>query len=223
MREAEVMEEVMKQGAPVERAAGGKPGQAEDPAGAELSLAAATATIVAELAEAGKLGPGKILVVGVSTSEVAGVRIGTGGALEVAQQLLQGIRKVADERGFSAVYQCCEHLNRSLVMERPLLEALGLREVSAVPIPGAGGSMAAAAYGSMADPVLAESIEAHAGIDIGETLIGMHLRRVAVPFRPSLRCIGSARVNAAFSRPPLIGGERAIYRTQETSGSPQCD
>ncbi|CAH1209765.1 MULTISPECIES: TIGR01440 family protein [Paenibacillus] len=217
------MEEVMKQDSWEERAAGGIPEQTEAPAGAELSLAAATAAVVAELAEAGKLGPGKILVVGASTSEVAGVRIGTGGALEVAQQLLQGIRQIAEERGFHTVYQCCEHLNRSLVMERSLLESLGLREVSAVPVPGAGGSMAAAAYSFMADPVLAETIEAHAGIDIGETLIGMHLRRVAVPFRPSLRYIGSARVNAAFSRPPLIGGERAVYRTQETSGSRQCD
>ncbi|WP_081957519.1 TIGR01440 family protein [Paenibacillus sp. FSL R7-0273] len=217
------MDEVMKQGSPEEHAAGAAGGRAEAPAGAELSLAAATAVVVGELAEAGRLGPGKILVVGASTSEVAGVRIGTGGALEVAQQLLQGIRQVAGERGFSAVYQCCEHLNRALVMERPLLEALGLREVSAVPVPGAGGSMAAAAYSLMADPVLAETVEAHAGIDIGETLIGMHMRRVAVPFRPSLRYIGSARVNAAFTRPPLIGGERAVYRTQETSGSPQCD
>lgn len=104
-----------------------------------------------------------------------------------------------------------------------MLESLGLREVSAVPIPGAGGSMAAAAYRSMSDPVLAETVEAHAGIDIGETLIGMHLRRVAVPFRPSLRYIGSARVNAAWSRPPLIGGERAVYRTPETSGAQLCD
>lgn len=217
------MDEVMKQDSPEERAAGSISGQGESPAGAELSLSEAAAVVVGELAEAGKLGPGRILVVGASTSEVAGVRIGTGGALDVAQQLLQGIRRIADERGFHTVYQCCEHLNRSLVMERSLLEALGLREVSAVPVPGAGGSMAAAAYGSMADPVLAETVEAHAGIDIGETLIGMHLRRVAVPFRPSLRYIGLARVNAAFSRPPLIGGERAVYRTQETSGSPQCD
>ncbi|WP_019914990.1 TIGR01440 family protein [Paenibacillus sp. HW567] len=217
------MEQVMKQDSSENGASGGSSGNAGKPAAAELSLTAATAAVVRELAEAGKLGPGKILVVGASTSEVAGVRIGTGGALEVAQQLLQGVAQVAEERGFHAVYQCCEHLNRSLVMERSLLEKLGLREVSAVPIPGAGGSMAAAAYRSMADPVLAETVEAHAGIDIGETLIGMHLRRVAVPFRPSLRYIGSARVNAAWSRPPLIGGERAVYRTPEVSGSRNCD
>ncbi|MHA6532670.1 TIGR01440 family protein [Paenibacillus sp. BAC0078] len=217
------MEEVMKQDSSENGASGGSSGNAGKPGAAELSLTAATAAVVRELAEAGKLGPGKILVVGASTSEVAGVRIGTGGALEVAQELLQGVVQVAEEMGFHPVYQCCEHLNRSLVMERSLLEKLGLREVSAVPIPGAGGSMAAAAYRSMADPVLAETVEAHAGIDIGETLIGMHLRRVAVPFRPSLRYIGSARVNAAWSRPPLIGGERAVYRTLEISGSRNCD
>ncbi|WP_340005442.1 TIGR01440 family protein [Paenibacillus sp. FSL K6-0276] len=189
----------------------------------ELSLTEATVTVLRELAEAGNLGSGKIVVVGVSTSEVAGVRIGTGGALEVAQQLLEGVRLVAAEKGFHLVYQCCEHLNRALVMERSLLESLGLNEVSAVPIPGAGGSMAAAAYRSMKDPVLAETIEAHAGLDIGETLIGMHLRRVAVPFRPTLRYIGEARVNAAWTRPPLIGGERAVYRAPEQSGSQLCD
>jgi uncharacterized protein (TIGR01440 family) len=189
----------------------------------ELSLTEATVTVLSELAEAGNLGPGKIVVVGVSTSEVAGVRIGTGGALEVAQQLLEGVRLVAAEKGFHAVYQCCEHLNRALVMERSLLELLGLNEVSAMPIPGAGGSMAAAAYRSMKDPVLAERIQAHAGIDIGETLIGMHLRRVAVPFRPTLRYIGAARVNAAWTRPPLIGGERAVYGALEQSGSQFCD
>lgn len=187
------------------------------------ALVSATATVVRELAEAGQLGPGKILVVGASTSEVAGSRIGTGGALAVAEQLLEGITEVANTAGFQVVYQCCEHLNRALVMERALLDAMGLQEVAAVPVPGAGGSMAAAAYRAMKDPVLAETVQAHAGLDIGETLIGMHLRRVAVPFRPSLRYIGEARVNAAWTRPPLIGGERAVYRTPEQSGTPLCD
>ncbi|MBY9077655.1 TIGR01440 family protein [Paenibacillus sp. HN-1] len=191
--------------------------------GAELSLADQTFLVLKELAEAGKVGQGKVLVVGGSTSEVAGARIGTSGALEVAEQLLAGVRKAAEKFEFTPVYQCCEHLNRALVMERSLLERLGLSEVSAVPIPGAGGSLGAAAYNSMDDPVLAESVQAHAGIDIGETLIGMHLRRVAVPFRPSLRYIGEARVNAAYTRPPLIGGERAVYAKKETSGSRLCD
>lgn len=177
-------------------------------------LRANTVAILRELAAAADLKPGRLLVIGASTSEVAGRRIGTSGALEVAEQLLAGVREVQQEYGFDAVFQCCEHLNRALVLERAVLEGLGLKEVGAVPVPKAGGSMAAAAFRSMKEPCLAETVEAHAGLDIGETLIGMHLRRVAVPFRPSLRYIGKARVNAAFTRPPLIGGERAVYRLE---------
>ncbi|ANA79826.1 hypothetical protein PVOR_32051 [Paenibacillus vortex V453] len=189
----------------------------------KISLNEQTAGIVRELAEAAVLGPGKVLVIGASTSEVVGRRIGTGGALETAQQLLQGIAEVQAEFGFAVAYQCCEHLNRALVMERDLLERLRLTEVAAVPIPGAGGSMASAAYRSMKEPCLAESIEAHAGVDIGETLIGMHLRRVAVPFRPSVRYVGEARVTAAYTRPKLIGGERAVYRFEQKDDGAQCD
>ncbi|GAB6927596.1 TIGR01440 family protein [Paenibacillus sp. JCM 10914] len=190
---------------------------------ANVSLRDQTVGILRELAVIAGLGPGKVLVVGVSTSEVVGRRIGTGGASATAQQLLQGIVEVQAEHGFSVAYQCCEHLNRALVVERELLERLRLDEVAAVPIPGAGGSMASVAYRSMQQPCLAESIEAHAGIDIGETLIGMHLKRVAVPFRPSERYIGEARVNAAYTRPKLIGGERAVYRLQQQDDSILCD
>ncbi|OME91580.1 MULTISPECIES: TIGR01440 family protein [Paenibacillus] len=189
----------------------------------KVSLNEQTARIVRELAEAAVLGPSKVLVIGASTSEVVGRRIGTGGALETAQQLLQGIAEVQAEFGFAVAYQCCEHLNRALVMERELLERLGLTEVAAVPIPGAGGSMASAAYRSINEPCLAESIEAHAGVDIGETLIGMHLRRVAVPFRPTERYIGEARVTAAYTRPKLIGGERAVYQLEQRDDSTLCD
>ncbi|MCT1402519.1 TIGR01440 family protein [Paenibacillus sp. p3-SID867] len=189
----------------------------------KVSLNEQTARIVRELAKVAVLGPGKVLVIGASTSEVVGRRIGTGGALETAQQLLQGIAEAQTEFGFAVAYQCCEHLNRALVMERELLERLGLTEVAAVPIPGAGGSMASAAYRSMKEPCLAESIEAHAGVDIGETLIGMHLRRVAVPFRPTERYIGEARVTAAYTRPKLIGGERAVYRLEQSDDSTLCD
>ncbi|WP_172196344.1 TIGR01440 family protein [Saccharibacillus qingshengii] len=178
---------------------------------------------VRELAQTAGLKPGRILVVGTSTSEVAGRHIGTSGALDVAQSLLEGIGAVQAEFGFDVAYQCCEHLNRALVLERPVLERLNLREVSAVPVPKAGGSMASAAYRAMAEPALAETIEAHAGIDIGETLIGMHLRRVAVPLRLSVRQIGEARVNAALTRPPLIGGERAMYRIPEEADSTFCE
>ncbi|WP_211747430.1 TIGR01440 family protein [Paenibacillus sp. Marseille-Q4541] len=182
-----------------------------------------TAEILRELADAGNLGPGNIVVVGTSTSEVAGKRIGTGGALEIAQSLLQGINEVKEAFGFEVVFQCCEHLNRALVMERKLLLQLGLTEVSAVPVPKAGGSMAAAAYLSLKEPCLAETIEAHAGIDIGETLIGMHLRRVAVPYRTQRRYIGEARVTTAITRPKLIGGERAVYQVETSSNISTCD
>lgn len=186
-------------------------------------LQAQTAAVVRELAAAAGLGPGRILVIGASTSEIAGRRIGTGGALETALQVQAGIAEVQAEHGFYTAFQCCEHLNRALVVERELLESLGLVEVAAVPVPRAGGSMASAAYRSFRDPCLAEEIAAHAGIDIGETLIGMHLRRVAVPFRPSIRYIGQARVTAAYTRPKLIGGERAVYRLEQENDSTLCD
>ncbi|WP_089550481.1 TIGR01440 family protein [Paenibacillus sp. SSG-1] len=189
----------------------------------EVSLGEQVSQILHELVEAARLGPGKILVVGTSTSEVAGKRIGTSGALGVAEELLQAIGEVRAKFGFDTVFQCCEHLNRALVMERSVLERLRLTEVAAVPVPKAGGSMAAAAYRSMKEPCLAEAIEAHAGIDIGETMIGMHLRRVAVPFRPTLRYVGHARVNAAYTRPKLIGGERAVYRLDEEAGRADRD
>lgn len=182
-----------------------------------------TAALVRELAGAAGLSPGKVLVIGTSTSEIAGRRIGTSGALETAHQVLAGIAEVQAEFGFDMAYQCCEHLNRALVVERGLLDRLGLTEVAAVPIPGAGGSMAAAAYRSMKQPCLAEEITADAGIDIGETLIGMHLRRVAVPFRPSIRYIGEARVTAALTRPKLIGGARAVYQLEQEDGQASCD
>ncbi|MGN7359257.1 TIGR01440 family protein [Paenibacillus sp. SAF-054] len=191
----------------------------------EVSLKEQVSSILHELAIAAGLGPGKIVVVGTSTSEVAGQRIGTSGALDVANELLEGIEKVRGEFGFDVVFQCCEHLNRALVMERSLLERLRLTEVAAVPVPKAGGSMASAAYRSMQNPCLAETIEADAGIDIGETLIGMHLRRVAVPYRTKLRYVGSARVNAAYTRPKLIGGERAVYKLADgpDGGAHLCD
>lgn len=186
-------------------------------------ITAQTAEVLGELAKEGKLGPGKVVVIGTSTSEVAGKRIGTAGALEIAQALLQGINEVRDAYGFEVAVQCCEHLNRALVLERSLLERLGLTEVSAVPVPKAGGSMAAAAYRSLQEPCLAETIEAHAGMDIGETLIGMHMRRVAVPYRTARRYIGEARVTTALSRPKLIGGERAVYQLDDISNTSTCD
>lgn len=170
------------------------------------------AQIVKELAEARAIGAGSLIVIGCSTSEVAGNRIGTAGTMEVANALYAGIEEVRRVYGFDVAYQCCEHLNRALVVERRVQRSRGLEEVAAVPVRRAGGSMAAYAYRQLNEPCLVETIQADGGVDIGDTLIGMHLRRVAVPFRPSIRTIGAAHVTAAFTRPKLIGGERAVYR-----------
>ncbi|MDQ6420989.1 TIGR01440 family protein [Paenibacillus sp. LHD-117] len=175
---------------------------------------AAVETIVRELAEAGRLREGELLVIGASTSEVMGQRIGTAGAVETAAAIFTGVEAVRKDIPFIPVYQCCEHLNRALVLEEAAARRYGLELVHAVPIPKAGGSMAAFAYGKLREPCLVESIQAHAGIDIGDTFIGMHLKRVAVPVRPSIRSIGEAHVTMAVTRPKLIGGARAVYEPQ---------
>lgn len=167
--------------------------------------------VVTEVAAMAQLRPGQLLVIGCSTSEVAGKHIGKAGSREVAEALFRGISSAAEQQGFSLAFQCCEHLNRALVVERETMERGGLEEVSVVPVPSAGGSMAACAFEKMADPVVVEHIQAHAGIDIGDTLIGMHLKHVAVPLRPTRRVIGEAHVTAARTRPKLIGGSRAVY------------
>lgn len=171
--------------------------------------------VLGELAQTAALRPGRIVVLGVSTSEVRGERIGTSGAESIAEQIHAGVERVRRQYGFEVVWQCCEHLNRALVTERSVAEARGWTEVSAVPVPKAGGSMAAFAYRQLQDPCLVEAVQAHAGVDIGETMIGMHLRPVAVPLRPAIRWIGQARVTMATTRPRLIGGARAVYALDE--------
>ncbi|WP_028593851.1 TIGR01440 family protein [Paenibacillus assamensis] len=163
------------------------------------------------LVEAAQLRPGQIVVIGCSTSEVIGERIGTSGTLDVASALYNGLQVLQSRYQLQLAFQCCEHLNRALVIERSLCEAMRLEEVSAIPVPRAGGSMPSIAYRNMSDPCVVEHLSAHAGIDIGETLIGMHVRHVAVPLRTAVRTIGAARVTMATSRPKLIGGERAVY------------
>ncbi|MBO7748865.1 TIGR01440 family protein [Paenibacillus sp. MWE-103] len=181
-------------------------------------------TVVRELAAAARLRQGQLLVVGTSTSEVLGQRIGTSGTLETAKAIYDGIEAVRRELDFYAVFQCCEHLNRALVMEREAAERYGLELVSAVPVRKAGGSMAAYAFGALRDAVLTETVQAHAGLDIGDTFIGMHLKRVAVPVRPSIRSIGAAHLTMAFTRPKLIGGERAVYAREAADGAAEsCD
>jgi uncharacterized protein (TIGR01440 family) len=193
----------------------------------DAAIAGGVETLVRELAADGRLGAGQLLMFGVSTSEVLGRRIGTSGSTDAAAAIFAGVEAARRDIGFTPVFQCCEHLNRALVIERAVAERLHLELVAAVPIPGAGGAMAAYAYRHLLDACLVETVLAHAAIDIGETLIGMHLRRVAVPLRPSLRQIGEARVTMAFTRPKLIGGARAVYDLpsgQDLSGSAgSCD
>lgn len=162
-----------------------------------------------EICEVAGLRAGSILVVGCSTSEVAGERIGTDSRPALAEELLGGIRSVLDRRGVLLAAQCCEHLNRAIVAERVAVPNAEI--VNVVPQPKAGGSFATAAYAAFRDPVVVEEIRADAGLDIGGTLIGMHLRRVAVPVRLSLDHIGAAILIAARTRPKFIGGIRARY------------
>ncbi|HHY21538.1 MAG TPA: TIGR01440 family protein [Bacilli bacterium] len=155
-----------------------------------------------------------ILVVGTSTSEVKGSEIGTAGSLDISEALYHGFLQFQEQTGVRLAFQCCEHLNRALVVERQTAKEERLEEVSVIPVQHAGGSMATYAFTHMKDPVVVETIAAHAGIDIGDTLIGMHLKRVAVPVRSVVKKIGAAHITLARTRPKLIGGERAVYSKQ---------
>ena len=155
--------------------------------------------------------PVRLLVVGCSTSEITGGVIGKASAPEMGEAVASAVLESARAAGATAAFQCCEHLNRALVMERAAAEKYGYTEVCAVPHPKAGGSCASAAYRLMDDPVLVESVAADAGLDIGSTLIGMHLKAFAVPVRLIVKKIGEASLTAAVTRPKLIGGERAKY------------
>ena len=163
----------------------------------------------AEIIEIANLKAGQILVVGCSTSEILGAKIGTESSPDTAKAVFEGIYTAANEKGVFVAAQCCEHLNRALICERKAVPYSEI--VNVVPFPKAGGSFATAAYAAFTDPVAVEEIKADAGLDIGFTLIGMHLKRVAVPVRLKNDSIGSARVLAARVRPKFIGGERAHY------------
>lgn len=167
--------------------------------------------IVAEIVEADFLKKDMIFVIGCSTSEIAGERIGTAGSEEIAAHVFSGLQELKEKTGVHLAFQCCEHLNRAIVVEADLAEKHHLETVTVVPVPTAGGSMASYAYKQLENSVVVEHIQAHAGIDIGETMIGMHVKHVAVPVRFQQRYIGNARVNAARTRPKLIGGSRAVY------------
>lgn len=166
-------------------------------------------TAAKEIIEAANLKRGQILVVGCSTSEIAGQKIGTYSNIDLAKAVFSGIYDAANEKGIFIAAQCCEHLNRAIIIER---EAVPNSEiVNVVPQPKAGGSFATTAYAAFKEPVAVEEIKADAGLDIGGTLIGMHLKRVAVPVRLSVKFIGKAILLAARTRPKYIGGERAHY------------
>lgn len=167
--------------------------------------------VALELKDKANLKKGDIVAVGCSTSEVLGGKIGTIGSVEPAQEIFNGLDSVFSPEGIYIAAQCCEHLNRAIIIEEEKADALGLEKVCVVPHPHAGGSFATAAYHSFKSPVAVEEIKADAGIDIGMTLIGMHLKRVAVPLRLENNTIGEAKLNAARTRPKFIGGERAKY------------
>ena len=171
--------------------------------------------LLSEMAEQARPVPGTLFVVGCSTSEIAGKRIGTAGALEIGETLFGALRDFADQHQLFLAFQGCEHINRALTIERRAAEKFNLDPVSVIPVAHAGGSMSAYAYRHMNDPVVVETICASAGIDIGQTLIGMHLKAVGVPIRTSISKIGDAVVTVATTRPKRIGGERAVYKIEE--------
>ena len=168
-----------------------------------------TRAVIEELRRKANLKPGNIIVVGCSTSEVLGSKIGTNSNPDTAKDIFQALHDTAKKHGIYLAIQCCEHLNRAIITER---SAVPFGEiVNVVPQPKAGGSLATQAYAGLEDPVAVEEIKADAGIDIGFTLIGMHLKKVAVPVRLEHNRIGEAMIVAARTRPKFIGGERAIY------------
>ena len=164
---------------------------------------------VQQLCEIGKLKKGQILVVGCSSSEVAGHKVGTHSSPEIGEAIYEAIQEVLVPQGIFLAAQCCEHLNRALIVERAAVPYADICNV--VPQPKAGGSFATAAYKHFADPVAVEEIRADAGLDIGGTLIGMHLKKVAVPVRLDQKKICEAMLLAARVRPKFIGGNRAFY------------
>ena len=174
-------------------------------------ITAQAALAVTELLEAAGLRAGDVFVVGCSSSEVLGGRIGKASSLEAARAVFDGIYPELEKRGIFLAAQCCEHLNRALMVESACAEKYGWEPVCVVPQPKAGGSFATTAWERFERPAAVEHIRAHAGMDIGGTFIGMHLRDVAVPVRLSLDHIGQALLLCARTRPKFIGGSRAKY------------
>ena len=175
------------------------------------AITAQTREIIAGLLEAAKLETGALFVVGCSSSEVLGERIGTGSSMDAARAVFEGVYPLLQERGIYLAAQCCEHLNRAIILEREAALRYGYEPVNVIPQKKAGGSFATTAWAAFSQPCAVEHIRAHAGVDIGDTLIGMHLRDVAVPVRLAIASIGEAHVVCARTRPKFVGGERAQY------------
>lgn len=167
--------------------------------------------IMEELFHQANPAPGSLFVLGCSTSEVLGAHIGTHGNLEVAESIFETMAAFLEKTGVHLAVQCCEHLNRALVIEEKTSTQYNFPPVTARPTPKAGGSMASLTWDKMENPVLVEHIQADLGLDIGGTLIGMHLKHVAVPLRLSIQKVGCAHIICATTRPKLIGGERTVY------------
>ena len=175
------------------------------------AIAEEVESVLSELLLYASLRQGDILVVGCSSSEIVGGQIGKSSSLEAAETVYRAMAPILHKAGVFLAVQCCEHLNRALVVERACADRYGYDAVSVCPKPKAGGSLAYTAWQNFEEPVAVEHIRAHAGLDIGGTLIGMHLREVAVPVRLSKGTIGKAMILAARTRPKYIGGPRAQY------------
>ena len=174
-----------------------------------------TRQAVTELLDAAHLQPGDVLVVGCSSSELLGEKIGTASSMDAAAAVVDTLLPLLQEKGICLAGQCCEHLNRAIILERAVAKSRGLEPVNVLPQPKAGGSFATTLWNRLEDPVAVESIRAEAGMDMGGTLIGMHLRPVAVPVRLSVKNIGQAILLCARTRPKFIGGCRAVYDEEQ--------
>ena len=178
----------------------------------EKDIQRATSQIVEDVIDKANLKQGAIFVLGLSSSEVMGGQIGKESSQEIGEIIVKTILDILEENGIHLAVQGCEHVNRALVVERQVAEQFGLEMVSVLPTLHAGGSGQLAAFKFMKDPVEVEFIKAHAGLDIGDTAIGMHIKHVQIPVRTILRELGEAHVTALASRPKLIGGARAAYQ-----------
>ena len=175
------------------------------------NIKAESRQVFTELIEKAKLNKGDLLVIGCSTSEILGDKIGTNSHIDAAKALFEGFYPIVKEKEIYIAAQCCEHLGRALCVERQYADRHNIPIVNVIPQPKAGGSLATTAYNTFDNPAMVEHIKADAGIDIGGTLIGMHLKEVAVPLRLSLSKIGCANIICARTRPKFVGGERAVY------------